>query len=124
MENCQAESSHKHYYNTRIEEIPSSDDPSTPQLKIIGLNDDCLVKVFDYLSLLELFNVAIANEWLRPAAAAVYKRRFGGYPVTINKCCDVRGFIPPTSPYKSNDRIDIFGLKMCLRYLRCFGEFG
>lgn len=88
-------------------------------MKIIGLNDDCLIKIFNHLNLLNLFNVAIANEWLRPAAAYVYKRKFGTKRVIINGCdfiCHVY-----SAPVESSNHIDIYGLKMALQYLRCFG---
>lgn len=43
--------------------------------KIIDLNDDCLVKIFEYLNIQNLLNVALANDWLRSAANDLYKRK-------------------------------------------------
>lgn len=41
-------------------------------IKIVHLNDDCLMKFFEDSNIGNLLNVAIANEWLRPATAEVY----------------------------------------------------
>lgn len=61
--------------------------PATPEqpTKCTDLNDDCLQKIFEHLNLIELFNVAVANEWLRPAAGIVYKRKFGMKKVEMYK---------------------------------------
>lgn len=96
-----------------------NDQPRLP-MKIISLNDDCLMKIFNYLNLRNLFNVGIGNEWLRPAAACVYKQKFGAKRAIIHECDDICHFMYP-APVESSNRIDIYGLKMCLRYLRCFG---
>lgn len=94
--------------------------------KIIDLNDDCLVKIFGYLDLESLLNSADANEWLRPAAGVVYKRKFGTKKVGIYECDDFYPNILATTSYHINEekrgiQIRIYGLKACLRYLRCFG---
>lgn len=92
-------------------------DENGPQpMKITGLNDDCLVKIFKDLDLESLFNVAVANQWLRPAARHVYKRRFGGNRV------DIIGDGYSSTPLENcKSIISVAGLKMCLQYLRCFG---
>lgn len=92
----------------------SPDDDPMQTTKITSLNDDCLVKIFNLLGLKDLFNVAIANEWLRPAARDVYKRKFGAKEVFID------GIRRP-APEESHS-IKIRGLKMSLQYLRCFGS--
>lgn len=105
-----------------------------PETKIIDLNDDCLKKIFGYLNLHHLFNVAIANQYLRPAAADIYKRKFGMMPVRICNCDDyrrgtraLRHFGHDTSPESSvgfgkYNEIFVSGLKTNLLYLRCFGK--
>lgn len=138
MENFQINS------NSQNEEIPackrqrlkSLDQSATmmPITKIIDLNDDCLVKIFEPLDLCSLFNVAIASEWLRPAARMAYKRsEFGAKHVEIDKCDD---FCKPNTRLRASINRTIFlsfkldeyckdirtnGLKMALQYLRCFG---
>lgn len=100
------------YAVSKLQQTAKSDRPT----KITDLNDDCLVKIFDGLDLRILFNVAIANEWLRPAVRIVYEHRFGTKNVHI-------------SLNKSNSEllqdidghVFVSGLKMCLQYLRCFG---
>lgn len=87
--------------------------------KIIALNDECLVKIFSRLDLKSLFNVAIANEWLRPAAAKIYGKKYGVRIVHI-KPSKPNGFLPLI---EFEDAIAINGLKWCLLFLRCFGKF-
>lgn len=86
-----------------------------PPIKITDLNDDCLEKIFDRLDLLSLFNVAVSNEWLRPAARIVYKRRIG---TKVTHLIAVTG---RTDVVDRGARIAVRGLKMCLQYLRCLG---
>lgn len=94
--------------------------PNTPEqpLKIIDLNDDCLVKIFGHLNLHSLFNVSLSNEYLRPAARIVYKRKFSQKQVLI-----VSATIPSSiaGPHECNKCIHVNGFQMELRYLRCFG---
>lgn len=96
--------------------------------KIIDLNDDCLVKIFGHLDSENLFNVALASEFLRPAAGYVYKRKFGEKEVEITECddfhlaahsnaCNVCASIEDWG-----DFITVRGLKSCLQFLRCFGS--
>lgn len=61
-----------------------------PNTRIIDVNDDCLRKISQYLDLHNFFNVAIANEYLRPAAAEVYKHKYGEKDVNIHECDDYR----------------------------------
>lgn len=86
-------------------------------LKITDLNDDCLEKIFDYLSLEELLNVADANKWLYVASASVYRRKFGQNKVILFELiANKTGYI--RMGYQSTV---IVGLKECLRFMRCFG---
>lgn len=94
----------------------SSDQP----MKITDLDDACLEKIFGHLDLRGTFNVAVANEWLRPAAGVVFKREFGLKEIRI-----VASKNPSNTglePYTSNDVIYVTGLKMCLQFLRCLGS--
>lgn len=60
------------------------DSPPASPTKITDLDDICLEKIFDHLGFHGLFNIAVANEWLRPAARFVYKRKFGKQFILIN----------------------------------------
>lgn len=109
----------------RFQHFVPSQEPTVKTTKIIDLNDDCLVQIFNHLSLESLFNVAIANEWLRPAAGIVYNRKFGKKRVGIYECADYYPSIL-SSEYQIHEeergiRIRIYGLRLCLQYLRCFG---
>lgn len=96
-------------------EHPLPTDPNAA--KIIHLNDLCLEKIFDHLNFQSLFNVAIANEFLRPAAAQVYKRRFGRNPVMITG----NSFDTDRRPIFVAYKLHIDQLKSVLLFLRCFG---
>lgn len=99
-----------------------SSEKSKQTTKIIDLNDDCLVKIFEHLELKDLYMLSIASEWLRPAAADVYVRKFGTKPVQIRGCSDPEMDFDGLSPRENNSNIDIFSLRMCLQYLRFFGS--
>lgn len=93
--------------------------PEPKQMKIIHLFDDCLEKCFDYLDLRNLFNVAIANEWLRPAVGMVYRREFGKKTVCMNILDEFHKLT--CGPYESPNEISVHGFHKCLLYLRCLG---
>lgn len=98
-----------------VYEHPLPTDPNAK--KIIDLNDLCLEKIFDHLNFQSLFNVAIANEFLRPAAARVYKRRFGRFHIRITG----NSFDTDRRPIFVLHKLHIDQLKSVLLFLRCFG---
>lgn len=114
--------------NTASTSQPSA--PASP-FKITDLNDDCLMKCFNHLDLASLFHAAVANEYLRPAANAVYKRKFGGKKVQIkgeqfpfwlfaaNDTTLSLGL--KSAPYEFDGCIQVCGLRTCLQFLRCLG---
>lgn len=90
---------------------------------ITDLNDDCLLVIFEHLSLQGLFNVGVACNWLIPAASAVYKRKFGKKRVCINYDEDTRSeFVRGPHCDFIGNQIKVQGFAECLQYLRCFGE--
>lgn len=105
MDSCESESNgkRKHGYEndeTISEPTPKSQRPNSPPpvqpMKITDLDDVCLEKIFDRLDLHSLFNIAVANEWLRPSARFIYKRKFGTQIVcltAIENCACVRSKI-------------------------------
>lgn len=109
--------------NDETSSDPKRQQPNSPELKITDLNDYCLEKIFVRLDFHNLFNVAMANEWLRPAARFLYKRKFGNKTVVINLFPIRRN----ADEYYENIRIDsenvtINDFKNCLQFLRCFGS--
>lgn len=102
---------------TRTESVDEHPLPTDPNAKkIIHLDDLCLEKTFEYLNFQSLFNVAIANEFLRPAAARVYNRRFGRHPVYITGNSFQTG-----RPIFVLYKLHIDQLQSALQFLRCFG---
>lgn len=87
--------------------------------KITDLNDDCLEKIFKSFDIQNLFDVAVSNEWLRPAANAAYTRQFGAYKVRLY---DVHTIQNACKPIYGSDIVLIHDLKTCLQFLRCFGS--
>lgn len=84
--------------------------------KIIDL-DDGLEKIFKTYSLSNVESTV--NEWLRPVAVNVYKRRFGQNRIFTNVetfTSGLRNFL------LSDSYVPINSLKTCLQYLRCLGS--
>lgn len=52
--------------------------------KVFNLNDDCLEKVFKYLSLRDLYNVAEASSFFVDAARWEFKRKIGNGAIKVN----------------------------------------
>lgn len=95
-------------------------------MKIVDLNDDCLRKIFGYLNLESLLNVSITNKWLKPAAADVFRRKYGKKEVLLNECDDFHPNMTGDayeirSPQERCTNVAIYGLKASLLYLRYFG---
>lgn len=87
------------------------------EMKITDLIDDCLEKIFEYLDLLSLFNVIVANANLRPAAVIVFKHKF-------SKNCRIHIDPLALDLIRKSFRhyILVNSLKTCLQYLRCLGS--
>lgn len=98
-----------------MQRTESSPEPIQPT-KIIDVNNDCLEKIFHKLDLQSLFNVSIANEWLRPAAGEIYNSKFG------TKLVKIFPFTSRLALKEDGNEISLCGLKTCLQYLRCFGS--
>lgn len=99
-------------------EPPPADEAAQPT-KITDIDDDCLEKIFKSFDLQNLFNVAVANEWLRPAANAVYKRKFGTKKIYL---LQVHFDLNSQSPINGTNAITINDFKTCLQFLRFFGS--
>lgn len=101
----------------------STDDTQGPK-RIIDLDDDCLEKIFDHLDLHSLFMVAVSNEWLRPAANLVYKRKFN------DKILNIHSINVHPNPYANIreyfwicfEKVSFSDFKICLQFLCCFGS--
>lgn len=132
MDACQSELTNKRHrkndknllHKKQRTELP---DDAEEKMKIVDLNDDCLVKIFGYLNVESLSNVAISNKWLKPAATNVFKRKYGKKEVVINECDDFHPNMSGDayeirSPKERTTNIAIYGLKACLLYLRYFGS--
>lgn len=98
----------------KIQRLDSTEEP----IRIVDLNDFCLMKIFEYLDFQSLFNVIIANGHLRPAAIDVHQRKFSRNPVEVIAISNAESAVLN----ESDKKIKINGLKPCLRYLRCLGS--
>lgn len=108
---------------TTSKPMPKSQRPNTPPpvqpMKITDLDDVCLEKIFGHLDMYNLFNVAVSNEWLRPAAQFIYKRKFGTKMVcltAIENCAYSRSKLFDVGCISI-----VSGLKISLQFLRCIG---
>lgn len=103
----------------RCESVDGQQSPADPNAKrITDLDEHCLEEIFGYLNFQSLFSVAIANGILRPAAANVYKRRFGRFAVEITG----NGFMTDRRPIFVLNKLIVDQLKSALQFLRCFGS--
>lgn len=118
-------SNHKHQHENDDDNLHESkrQRPATPvdePISIFDLDDDCLANSFERLDLRSLFNVAVANEWLRSAACDVYRRRFGMKKVCMN--INDHFYSLTCGPYEGGDEIKVHGFKKCLQFVRCLGS--
>lgn len=100
---------------------PNSPPPEAESLptKMTDLDDDCLEHIFDCLDFHSLLNVALANEWLRPTARIVYKRKFENRIIEIHR---FDGHLYTFGKISVDlEKVSIRDLKTCLQFLRCFG---
>lgn len=90
----------------------------TFKTKLTDVNDDCLEKVFMYLSLDDLLNIAHTNKKLKTAADMVFANKFGKESFSFTIETSHQNKILRTQP----DNIWINDLKTSLRLLRCYGH--
>lgn len=90
----------------------------TYQTKLTDINDDCREKVFKYLSLDDLLNIAHTNTQLKSAADMVFVSKFGKKQFNLLISTTRRNEMLQTGGFK----IEICDLKTILRLLRCYGH--
>lgn len=105
MDAGEPESKHNGQQESDADDVAAEKPPTS----ITDLNDDCLIKCFNYLDWCSLIKVAIASEWLRPAANEVYKRKFRSKKITFPG-----GMV--------SKRATMRGVKRYLQMLRCVGS--
>lgn len=87
------------------------------EMKITKLRIDCLQKVFNYLDVDDLLNVADSNKYLKKAAQKVFAKRYG------SKILQLHGMQPSQNRILSvSDTIFIKDVRSSLQMLRCFGH--
>lgn len=99
---------------TRIDDVVSDAIPNAPT-KITDVNIDCLEKVFKYLNVKDLFNLAESNTWLRKAVQRVYKSK------KTNKVRMIRDY--GSTLETIGEYIFVKRLNVQFRFLRYFGHF-
>lgn len=87
-------------------------------MKITGVNLDCLQSILEYLNFDDLFNVALSNKRLNEAAALVFNRKCQQKSIIIG---EIRILQYRLFKMRSS-LIEVFDLKTCLQFLRCFGN--
>lgn len=111
----ESKSNHKRQHEHNTNAAHDHDNPPEFKLQRLALSEQPINITMDleHLDLYNLFNVAISNEYLRLAAGAVYKRKFG------NKEVNIQNYGMELTDH--GDWINVFGLNMCLQFIRCFG---
>lgn len=60
--------------------------PRNTELQIVDINDDCLIKIFDLLDVVDLVNMSIVSErFISPAGFAFKKKLAGSYVTVTNR---------------------------------------
>lgn len=78
---------------------------------------DCLERILDFLDLQSLLHVADTCTWLRAAAAMKFGTNFRQKRIYL----DLQTYAQPWIHVHRNE-INLSGLRVCLPFLRCFGE--
>lgn len=86
--------------------------------KITSLNDNCLERIFDYLELKDLLNVADSNKRLKSVADMVFALKFSERELNFIDYTPILGSNFITSPAE----IHVGDVKSSLQLLRCFGH--
>lgn len=73
----------KHGDSSTAKAKPKKGRAKRKSMKIIDLNDDCLIGIFEHLSFDELLCVAQAHKRFQPSARSVFARKFAIHPVTV-----------------------------------------
>lgn len=81
---------------------------------------ELLDRIFDYLELEDLLNLAGTSRRLQSAAAAKFGIKFGDKYIWFFKS-DILETNRAPGVYVNSDQIDVIGLKFSFRFLRCFG---
>lgn len=97
----------------RIDDAANDAIPNGP-MKITDIEIKCLEKVFKYLDMNDLFNLAEANTWLRRAVQQVYKEK------SISKVKMLHNEGRRLSV--KDEELRVNGLETQLRFLRYFGH--
>lgn len=129
MVKTQAHSDLKHPHRDDASPSPkrqraNSTSDTASSKKIIDLDDDCLEKIFGYLDFHSVLSVAVANEYLRPAANYVYKRKFKDKIINIHEIAKHHSWVAGHVKHGITvcfEKVNLFDLKACLQFIRCLG---
>lgn len=104
-----------------------TNEENVSSLKITGIVDDCLVSIFGYLTMEELFSVALANRKFVVPAALVFHRKYGDmtirvYPYEIHAYKDgsrpyEQFYMGWTGPFNEFAFLRIFGSSISKLYI-------
>lgn len=104
--------------NLQKEKIDTAEEERTT--KITDFPNECLFEIFGHLDIQDLFNVAVANERLRPAAAEVYKSKARGKRISL---ADIEyAHFDNTCIQAATEFFKVRGFRTWLLYLRYFGS--
>lgn len=107
-------------------EIPNEDEINRTEVEaktITNIYYDCLERIFEFLDLKSLLNLAQTCKQLQIAAATKFGHEYGKgrivispYPIYENNYIELS-----KHPHPYLNRINVRGLETCLPFLRCFG---
>lgn len=104
-------------HDVEDESLDESDDETIDEaVAITNICYDCRERIFEFLNLESLLMLACTCKRLQVAAAAKFWHDFGKKKEVVLYPCQ-----PEVKFAVHTDEIDVFGLKFCLTFLRCFG---
>lgn len=107
----------KPFTKRRKTEVITEPNETPDQMKITGMNDDCLEHIFKQLKLIDLLNVADSRKSLKDGIDQAFRSKYGKCHVHIN--IGVRRM----EIYEDKNTIEIYDFGSSLKFLRCFGKF-
>lgn len=117
--NDQPEQKSQKLDENEVEPIVIAFEAETEAISITNMYYDCLKRIFDFLDLASLLNLAQTCKRLQIAAAAKFSGDHGNKMVWLYPF----GSWIQNSPelYTERTQIEVIGLKFCFPFLRCFG---
>lgn len=124
-EHREVEHQHQHQHDQQQQQNDDEEPESPPQPPALNtLYYDCLERIFDFLDLTSLLNVAQTCKQLQSAAATKFGHQYGHKTVYLYRIISnsLIRYQPGIQVYQSfSGYLRVNGLEFCYPFIRCFG---